>query len=88
MYIIYKSYFSYHSDSGHEKAANPHRILAVLLYLNDVDEGGETLFLNQGVSITPKAGRLVFFPTAFTFVHAGRAPKSGSKYVVINFLTT
>lgn len=78
----------YHADCGHETAANPHRILAILLYLNTVEQGGETVFLNQGVSISPVQGRLAIFPTSFSFVHAGRAPTSGSKYVVINFLTT
>lgn len=85
---IGNEHHSYHSDSGHEVSARPHRILAVLLYLNDVTTGGETVFLNQGVSITPAVGRLAFFPTSFSFVHAGKRPESNSKYVVINFLTT
>jgi len=79
---------AYHADSGGEAACKPHRILAVLLYLNDVDEGGETVFLNQGRTITPVCGRLAIFPTAFSFVHAGKRPRSGSKFCVINFLTT
>ena len=79
---------AYHADSGGETACKPHRILAVLLYLNDVEEGGETVFLNQGFSITPVCGRLAIFPTAFSFVHAGKRPRSGTKFCVINFLTT
>jgi prolyl 4-hydroxylase len=79
---------SYHADSGQEKYAAPRRLIAVLIYLNDVTEGGETIFLNQGISVTPVAGRIVMFPTSYSFVHAGRRPISGSKYVVINFLTT
>lgn len=64
---------SYHSDTGHEatNSVAPRRILAAIFYLNDVSEGGETVFINQNISIKPVAGRLVLFPTSFTFVHAG-----------------
>lgn len=74
----------YHADSCH---GNNRRILAVLLYLNDVEIGGETVFLSQGLTIKPVAGRIVLFPTSFSFIHAGRRPISNSKYVIINFLT-
>ena len=79
---------AYHSDSGHEISTKPHRILAVLLYLNTVAVGGETVFLQQGLTISPVCGRLAIFPTAFSFVHAGKRVVSEDKYVVINFLTT
>lgn len=78
---------AYHSDSGHELATSARRIIAVLIYLNDVTEGGETVFLNQGVSIKPVIGRITLFPTSYSFLHAGKSPVSNSKYVIINFLT-
>ena len=34
-------------DGGHETRGEPRRILAMLIYLNDVSEGGETAFLAQ-----------------------------------------
>jgi len=74
----------YHADNCQD---NNSRILAVLIYLNDVAEGGETAFLNQGILVSPVAGRIAIFPTSFSFVHAGRKPVSNSKYVIINFLT-
>ena len=76
----------YHADSGNEKRGDPVRVLAFLFYLNDVTEGGETVFLNQAVSIAPRCGRVALFPTAFTHVHAGRRPVSGRKYVVANYI--
>ena len=76
----------YHADSGQEQRGDPVRVLAFLFYLNDVTEGGETVFLNQAVSIAPRCGRVALFPTAFTHVHAGRRPVSGSKYVVANYI--
>ena len=53
-------------------------------YLNDVENGGETEFLN--VSIKPKAGTLVVFPPLWMFPHKGNAPISGSKYLLSTYL--
>ena len=72
---------TYHADST---ATSP-RLLAVLIYLNEVEAGGETVFLNQGLAVKPKCGRVLVFPTAFTYIHAGRRPHKGRKYVVANF---
>jgi len=77
----------YHADSGQEPLGAPRRIIAFLLYVNDVEVGGETVFLNQGVAVKPRCGRALLFPTAFTYVHAGRRPVSGPKYVVADFIT-
>lgn len=80
---------AYHADTGgNDIIDGPRRIIAVLIYLNDVALGGETVFYNQGVTVKPVCGRIVMFPTSFSFVHAGRKPVSNSKYVVINFLTS
>lgn len=78
---------SYHIDSGSELTCKPRRVLAMILYLNEVSVGGETVFLNQGKKIKPKCGRLALFPTDYTVIHAGRRPVSNTKYNIINFLT-
>ena len=39
------------------------RILTVFLYLNDVEDGGETDFPLLGLSVTPKRGRVVLWPS-------------------------
>ena len=38
-----------------------HRFFTILLYLNDVEEGGETYFPNLDIKVTPKKGKLVYF---------------------------
>ena len=38
------------------------RIMTAFLYLNDVEEGGETSFPNLGLSVIPKQGRVVLWP--------------------------
>ena len=62
------------------------RVILVMLYLNDVEEGGETEFLYQSRRIEPKMGRLVFCPAFFTHTHRGNPPLKGSKYMMNGWL--
>jgi len=62
------------------------RYLVFLWYLNDVAEGGETAFVDLGVSVQPKAGRLVVFPPYWMFQHEGRPPISGEKFLLSTYL--
>lgn len=63
------------------------RVLAWLVYLNDVEEGGETEFLYQSMRVKPKKGTAVVFPAAFTHLHRGNPPLSGEKYIVTGWFT-
>ena len=65
---------------------NSPRILAFSLYLNDVDEGGETEFLYMKQRVAPKAGRLLIWPSGFTHTHRGNPPLSGEKYILTGWL--
>jgi hypothetical protein len=62
------------------------RIGTYILYLNDVEEGGETelLYLNQ--RIKPTAGTLVLFPSGYIHAHRGNPPLSGVKYILTGWL--
>jgi prolyl 4-hydroxylase len=60
------------------------RYLAFLWYLNDVAEGGETVFEN--LSITPKVGSMLVFPPLWLFVHKGNPPISNIKYIMSTYL--
>jgi hypothetical protein len=62
------------------------RVAAYTLYLNDVEEGGETEFLYQHKRIPPKAGTIVLFPAAYTHTHRGNPPLSGEKYIMTGWL--
>lgn len=57
------------------------RVLVWMIYLNDVNEGGETEFLYQGIKINPKRGRCLIWPGSFTHVHRGNPP-SNTKYIL------
>lgn len=62
------------------------RILSYILYLNDVDEGGETEFLYQGIRVPAKAGRLAIFPAGFTHTHRGNPPLNEDKYILTGWV--
>jgi hypothetical protein len=57
-----------------------------MIYLNDVEEGGETEFLYQKRRVQAKQGRLVMWPAAYTHTHRGNPPLSGDKYALTGWL--
>ena len=58
------------------------RVHAFMLYLNDVEEGGETEFLYRSLRIKPKVGTLLIWPAGYTHTHRGNPPLSNEKYVI------
>lgn len=80
-----QGYHVWHVEhSGHFDSA--FRALVFTVYLNDLEEGGETEFLHQSKRVKPKKGRIVFFPSAFPFVHRGNPPLKGEKYIMTSWL--
>ncbi len=63
-----------------------HRVLLWLIYLNDVEEGGETEFFYQQAKVKPTAGSLVLAPCTFTHTHRGSIPISNDKYVLASWV--
>ena len=59
-----------------------HRVLVWSIYLNDVEEGGETEFLHQSKRIKAEKGKILIFPASFTHLHRGNPPLSGDKYIL------
>ena len=57
------------------------RFLVYILYLTDVEEGGETYFPRQNIKVKPKEGRLVMFPPFWTHEHRGVKLLKGIKYI-------
>ena len=84
-----QGYHVWHCE--HDALGGRDRVLAWTLYLNDVEEGGETEFLYQSLRFKPKAGTFILFPAHFTHTHRGNPPLSGVKYIAtgwIEFLNT
>ena len=72
-------YHSMHCDWGQN---NLQRFCAVILYLNTVEEGGETIFPVIGRKIKPVVGRILIFPSFYTHMHYGEIATSGDRYIV------
>jgi hypothetical protein len=62
------------------------RQLAMIIYLNSVEEGGETCFHRQNLKVKPVAGDALFFPTFWTHMHCGEIPRSEDKYIISSFV--
>ena len=58
------------------------RDISIFLYLNDDYEGGELVFPNQHITVNPKSGMLVAFPSNHHFVHSVKPVTKGTRYVV------
>lgn len=77
-------YHVWHSEHGNMQFSG--RTGVYLLYLNDVDEGGETEFLYLSKRISPKKGRLLIFPPNYPWAHRGNPPLSGDKYIMTGWM--
>ena len=57
--------YGVHHDNGGDdrKLACGPRILTFFLYLSDVEEGGETAFPSLGISVKPKKGKALLWPS-------------------------
>lgn len=67
-----------------ERAANQFfsRTLAWMIYLNDVEVGGETEFFYQQHFERAEMGKLVIWPSDFTHIHRGIVAPNETKYIL------
>ena len=82
--LIGQGYHNWHSENSNRHVQN--RILTYTLYLNDVEEGGETEFLYYPKRVKPKVGTLVIFPAGFAHTHRGNPPLSNEKYIITGWV--
>lgn len=62
------------------------RFLTWILYLNTIEEGGETEFIHLSERVKPVAGTLVVFPAGWTHTHRGNPPLLESKYIMTGWM--
>jgi hypothetical protein len=79
-----QGYHIWHHECGKRITAN--RVLAFTVYLNDVEDGGETEFIHQSTRVSPKMGRVAMWPAGFTHTHRGNPPLSGDKYIITGWV--
>ncbi|QKE72170.1 2OG-Fe(II) oxygenase [Arthrobacter citreus] len=85
----YKPHFDYFSNNR----TNNNRISTLILYLNDVEEGGETIFPSLNYSVTAKKGTALYFEYFYQdetinelTLHAGNPVISGEKWVATQWI--
>ncbi len=81
----HQGYHAWHCENADLVTSS--RVMAYTLYLNSVEEGGETEFLYQGVKIKPEPGKLAIFPAYYTHPHRGNPIYKGIKYIVSGWYT-
>lgn len=79
-----EGYHMWHCES--DSIATSHRVALVLMYLNDVDEGGETEFLYQSLRVKPKKGSIIICPADFSHTHRGNPPLAGEKFIITTWI--
>jgi hypothetical protein len=84
-YLKGKGKYIYHNDFSINYENKTYRTITYLWYLNNVDEGGETVFFGD-YKINPKAGTLIFFPATWCYPHTGKMPISSNKYIITGWL--
>lgn len=82
----YKEHFDYFAATS--RAASNNRICTFVLYLSDVEDGGETYFPKLGLKVYPKKGMAVYFEYFYNdqtlnelTLHAGLPVVTGEKWI-------
>jgi len=79
-----QGYHKWHTEMM--RADRRNRFIVISLYLNTVEKGGETEFLNQSLRVEAIKNRFIIFPAAYTHVHRGNPPLSGTKYIITGWV--
>jgi prolyl 4-hydroxylase len=93
----YKPHFDYFSSEnpGNRRhlEGSGQRVATLIVYLNDVGHGGETIFPRAGVSVLPKKGNAVFFKYLNSLgqldslsLHGGAPVHRGEKWIMTKWV--
>ena len=79
-----EGYFVLHCENGgpHLDKAIEKRLLAWMIYLNDVTDDGYTEFPTQNKKFQPRRGDVLIWPAYFTHPHRGITSKTQTKYIL------
>ena len=83
-YAPNEGYFAEHCEHDGAKSS---RILAWTLYLNDVGDGGETLYTLYDYKVKAISWRMVIFPAYWTHAHRGIISKTETKYIATGWFS-
>ncbi len=77
--------YIYHHDFCCNWKEYRYRVITFLWYLNSIENGGETEIWNSHL-VKPESGKLLLFPSCWTFPHRGKMPLSDNKYIITGWL--
>jgi predicted 2-oxoglutarate/Fe(II)-dependent dioxygenase YbiX len=66
---------------------NVDRDISLILYLNQDFEGGELVFPKLAISIKPRQGMLLGFPSNHHFLHGVNPTTKGTRYAIVNWFS-
>ena len=75
-----EGYHSWHCENA--SWTNSTKAIAWMIYLNTVEEGGETEFLYQQKKFKPTRNTALLWPGSWTHQHRGNPPMLGNKYIL------
>lgn len=87
-YLKTEGFYKEHHDGLVDFDNKTQRVLTFIFYLNDVSEGGSTVFSYPKTSIVPEKGKLIIFPANFCFPHYAEVPISNDKYIITGWFCT
>jgi predicted 2-oxoglutarate/Fe(II)-dependent dioxygenase YbiX len=73
------THFKVHADHGPAYVTTT----SIVAYINEDYEGGELYFPRFDLTIKPKAGDVVIFPSTYIYEHASNDMVSGTKYSIV-----
>jgi len=72
--------YAWHADHSPQN----HAEFSYIIYLNDDFDGGETVFMNDELTVTPKKGTVLCFPVDHYHIHKGVKVTNGTKKIIWN----
>ncbi len=73
------THFKVHADHGPAYVTT----ISVVAYINDDYEGGELYFPRFNLTLKPKKGDVMVFPSTYIYEHASNDMISGTKYAIV-----
>ena len=78
-----EAYFVEHCENdGSVDGTMEKRLIALMVYLNTVTDGGQTRFPTQNISFSPKVGDILMWPAYWTHSHHGIVSPTQTKYII------
>ena len=71
----------YHAHYDHFRDNS--RVFSMVAILGEPEEGGQLEFPTFGVTVEPKVGSVIMFPSNFPYLHVAHEVKAGVKYSLV-----